>query len=749
MSQQPTVLPTSAMGMLTPADVWRILRKRLWLIVACFVVLGLGGAGGLVAWYYWAPLYTAEGIVEVELGQAQMPMLTGVYNPEVPANLLGPYIEAQVLAIRNYRVLDAALKVLEGKQNAYTGPGAVQDLAKDLVVQYIPNTQNIYVSLRGWNREEVTQIVNQVLTQYTTQLRDDRTQADADRQRELRQERDDLRNQLDGLGRRLSSLREESSIIVTDERGSEQLARLTALTHQLTDAQVELAQAKAAWDQFEKLRLAAEEGKDMTPVLMAFPEMMEALRRDPSITSMNEQASRLGQDLQSLKQRFGPKNEIVLRTEAMFQTAQNELQAKQSDVLGQLFQQVAATLKSKYERVRDAEAELLLRVAEARTAALGAAKLTAEYRAREEEYNRVQQLLNTVAEGLERMRIAAALMRPNIRVTRNPIVPLEPSEPRLFLYIPAVIVFSLIVGFALSLLVEVADTRLRTPNEVVRQIGVPLLGTIPDLTEDERLAMDANVALVSQAVPHSLLAEAFRQARTNLLFASDRPAKSLLISSPNPGDGKTTVAVNLAMTMARSGNRVLLIEVNFRRPSLAKILDVPGAVGLSNVIVGLVSFDEAVQATKVENLDVLVCGALPPSPAELLGSGAMRQLIREQSQRYDQVIIDGSPMLVVADNHLLAEAVDGVVMVLRAGDNTRGLALRAVRQVRSLRARLLGAVLNRVRATKGGYFREAYQAYYDYSGAACDVDPSVSASAKPRLASSSTAVAEPPDDGKT
>jgi hypothetical protein len=170
---------------------------------------------------------------------------------------------------------------------------------------------------KRYNREEVTRIVNQVLTQYNTQLRDERTQADADRQRELRQERDDLRNQLDGLGRRLISLRQESSIIATDERGSERLARLTALTHHLTDAQVELAQAKAAWDQFEKLREAAGEGKDMTPVLMAFPEMMESLRRDPSITSMNKQVSRLNLELAGMKLRSEEKNDDIRRLEAM------------------------------------------------------------------------------------------------------------------------------------------------------------------------------------------------------------------------------------------------------------------------------------------------------------------------------------------------------------------------------------------------------------------------------------------------
>ena len=302
----------------------------------------------------------------------------------------------------------------------------------------------------------------------------------------------------------------------------------------------------------------------------------------------------------------------------------------------------------------------------------------------------------------------------------------------------------LIVGLGLSLLVELMDTRLRTPLEIVRHVGVPFLGSIPDLTEDERLALDTNVALVSQAMPQSLLAEAFRQFRTNLLFSSDHPVRSLLITSPSPEDGKTMIAVNMAITMARSGARVLLIEANFRKPCVARILDLPETIGLSNVLVGLNTVAEAIQATRIENLDVLVAGPLPPSPAELLGSTAMRQQVRDMVQRYDNVIIDGAPMLVVTDNYILAEAVDGVVMVFRAGENTRGLAMRAARQVQSLRARLLGGVLNRVRATKGGYFRESFQAYYDYAGAAVLVEPT-KLQPKPAAASSAVALEDPPD----
>ena len=737
MSQQPTLAAPSSLSVLTPADVWRIIRKRLGLIIACFVVFGLGGTGFLVAWYYacfgvlglW-PSYTAVGVIEVEPGQGQGTGLVGIQQePGVPVPLFEAYVQAQVQTISNPRVLDAVIEQLKGKQQLFREPNASHKLGLELEVGHQLNTQTFSVSLAGRDPEQVQMIVAEILKQYTDQLKTDRSQADAERQRDLRLERDELRKQLDDLSRRLASYRGESNMIVADERASEQLARLTVLVRQLSDAQVILAETNAAWNQFQELKKLSDEGKDYTPVMLAFPEIMETLRRDETITNLSANLARFNQELQGMKQRFGPKYEGLRRLETAAQVSRNDYEAKQNEVLGQLFQQVAATLKSKNDRAKAAEAELQARVAEARAAAVDNAKITAEFRGREAEYQRVQSLYNTVMDGLERMRIIAALSRPNVRIARSPQIPIDPSEPRLPIYIPAAIIFSILLGLGLSLILELLDTRIRTPSDITRQIGVPLLANIPDLSEDERLSLDTNIALVSQAVPQSLMAESFRQLRTSLLFASDQPVRSLLVTSPNPGDGKSIVATNLAIAMARAGSRVLLIDANFRRPTLARVFDVPESVGLSNVLVGINTAAEAIQATSVENLDVLPAGVTPPSPAELLGSQSMRQLIVDQGKKYDRVIIDGAPMLVVADNYLLTEGVDGIVLVFAAGTNTRGMAQRATRQVLSLRGRVFGGVLNRVRATKGGYFRESYQAYYDYSGAASPADLPIAARA--------------------
>jgi len=716
-AQQPTQTQPTAVIALGPADVWRIVRKRIWLIIACFVLFGLGGTGGVIAWFYVKPLYTAQGLVQVEPGQRQTGVaLTAGYQEQIPTPLFDAYLESQVMAIKNNRVLRNALDALKGKQTMFGGANPSFVLRKKLVVSHIPNSQNIVVQLTGPDGEQLRDIVREVLTQYIEQLEAGQAQTDADRQQELRVERDDLRRQLDDLARGLARYRDESAITVADERGSEQMARLNELVRQLTVTQAALAETSAAWEQFQELRKQAEETGDLSPILMAFPDVTEGLRRDQTVIGLRRQLSMVEQNLQGVQQRFGEQHDQVRRLSVQLQAARNDLEAQQSEILNQLVQQQEAVLQNRYSQARVLEADLQTRVGEARAAAISVAKLTAEYRAREQKYQRVQEMLNTVEDGLERMRINSAISRANIQVVSWPDVPVEPSEPRPILYSFAAILFSLAMGMGLSLLIELMDTRLRTPAQVVRQVGVPVLASVPDLSEDDRLSLQTNLALVSQSVPESLIAEAFRQLRTSLLFASDRPIKSILISSVSPGDGKSTVAANLAITTARSGRRVLLIESNFRRPTLARAFDVPDGVGLSNVLVGLNTASEAIQATAIENLDLLVAGLPPPSPAELLGSPSMRRLVTEMADRYDQILIDGAPMLIVADNHLLVDNVDGVVLVYQADRNTRGMATRAARQVLSLRGQLFGAVLNHVRATKGGYFRESFDAYYDYAG---------------------------------
>jgi capsular exopolysaccharide synthesis family protein len=219
-------------------------------------------------------------------------------------------------------------------------------------------------------------------------------------------------------------------------------------------------------------------------------------------------------------------------------------------------------------------------------------------------------------------------------------------------------------------------------------------------------------ALITHRDPMAAASEAFRVLRTNLQFMGlDKPLKSVLITSATPGEGKSTVAANLAVAFAQNGANVCLIDADLRRPTIHKIFGIGSYPGLTTALLGDASHHEqAAVKTEVPGLKVIPSGPIPPNPAELLGSGKMERFLRELEERFDMVIIDTPPMLAVADAAVLAPKVGGVLMVTRAGEVARQQVVRAKQALDAVKANVLGAVLDGV-SPEG---RDGYYYYYYY-----------------------------------
>jgi polysaccharide biosynthesis transport protein len=219
---------------------------------------------------------------------------------------------------------------------------------------------------------------------------------------------------------------------------------------------------------------------------------------------------------------------------------------------------------------------------------------------------------------------------------------------------------------------------------------------------------------VAMAQPRSQVAEAFRSLRTNIQFASvDHPLHTLLVTSPTPAEGKSTVAVNLGVVLAQGGKRVALIDADLRRPRVHKLLGLSNKNGISDLFVhAQVTLDDALQSTVAPDLFALTSGDLPPNPAELLGSEKMVEIIRLVSSQVETVIIDSPPVIAVTDSSVLAPRVDGVLLVLKPGVTHLGAARQTVDQLQRLGANLLGVVLNEVDLRRSGYYYSHYKGYY-------------------------------------
>jgi capsular exopolysaccharide synthesis family protein len=285
----------------------------------------------------------------------------------------------------------------------------------------------------------------------------------------------------------------------------------------------------------------------------------------------------------------------------------------------------------------------------------------------------------------------------------QPLKPVSPQKLRITL-VAAMVGFLLVSGIVF--LIEYLDDTIKTPEDVNRALGLGTLGTIGRLAKREE-------ELIVAAQPFSPVAEAFRKLCTNVRFSSlDRPIRTLLVTSPSLAEGKSNTTANLAVAMAQAGLSVLAVDADLRRPRLHQLFDLDlheeGAVesslgGLTGSLLEGCT-DGRLQPTQVENLSVLPSGELPPNPAEIMGSQHMQKLLHELAQQVDVVLIDSPPVLPVADATALAQAVDGVLLVLEAGHTRREAARHAVESLRQVGATLVGVVLNAMPTHKGSYY---------------------------------------------
>ncbi|KGK89561.1 CpsD/CapB family tyrosine-protein kinase [Clostridium sp. HMP27] len=219
--------------------------------------------------------------------------------------------------------------------------------------------------------------------------------------------------------------------------------------------------------------------------------------------------------------------------------------------------------------------------------------------------------------------------------------------------------------------------------------------------------------LISIKNPMNPISEAYRTLRTNIKFSSfDKEIKSLVITSSGPNEGKSTTACNLAIVMAQTGSKTILIDCDQRKPSIHKVFGLSNECGLSNILADEVEFKDAVYKTQIENLEMLPSGTKPPNPSEILSSEKMKRFLQRLKEKYDSIIIDTPPIVAVTDAQLLSTYVDGCILVVASGQTDRGAAMKAKGLLDKVGAKILGVVLNKVDTSNKGYYGARYYNYY-------------------------------------
>lgn len=460
----------------------------------------------------------------------------------------------------------------------------------------------------------------------------------------------------------------------------------------------DLSALNAALAEATAARIGAEQKwrQAQTSAIMNLPEVLE----NGTIQRLSEERARVQAEYEQKLSIYKPDFPEMLQLKARV----DELSAQISSIANG----IRSSIRNQFQVAANQEAALRGRVNGLKGDVLNLRERTIQYNILQREVDTNRELYDGLLQRYKEVGITGGVTTNNVSIVDVAEAPDGPSKPRLIVNVLLAVFLGLTFGLGVALILEALDESLATPEDIETKLGVPVLGVIPLLPRGTTTAE----ALADIRSPFS---EAYYSLRTALQFSTPNGSPAtMLITSSRPGEGKSTTAYAVALNLARVGKRVLLADGDLRNPSMHRIVGVENVAGMSNLLSGAAELSEVARETRQKNLWFIPCGPLPPNPAELWGSDRMRRLLAEAGTEFDHIVIDGPPVLGLADSPMLGSMVAGVIFVLESKTTRRGQARGALKRLLIGDNHLLGAVLTKldVRSTQYGDYNYAYD--YDY-----------------------------------
>lgn len=458
-------------------------------------------------------------------------------------------------------------------------------------------------------------------------------------------------------------------------------------------------------------RIEAEVKYNKALELVKNPETADSIPEvamSPVIITMKDKEVQLIRERTVKSGKFGPKHPEMV---AINQELANLRTLKNQEVLS-----VVDSLKARYDIAMKQERALMqsLRISEGET--ISRDKIAIQFQMLQQESESNRQLYDLLLKRLKESSISEENRTVNIHIVDRAEVPTGPVWPKTTQGIVLALVLGLGLGIGSAFFAEYLDDTVKSPEDLEKRFSVPYLGSVPHFEIKSEKKGGSDLLVLDD--PQSQIAEAYRGLRTGILFSTpDRSPVTILMTSATASEGKTISSTNVALVMARAGERTLLVDLDMRRPRLHRSLKVSNEQGISNILVGDGDWRSFVREVAMPNLHFIASGPIAPNPAELISSVRMKKLIQEWAAAYDRVIIDTAPIAAVTDPVLLSRLVDGTVILIHAGVTSRHIIASAIRQVQDVQGRILGAVLNDVDTRTGGYYYHYYKHYYYGEGA--------------------------------
>src|SRR3984957_16501905 len=517
----------------------------------------------------------------------------------------------------------------------------------------------------------------------------------------LEQQLGDLKNRLEASQERMLTLQKDIGLVGLDQTQSILLSRLVDISHDVTTAESQrlIAQAK------------------LITLQSAPPDVLATLSGDPILLGLKQREASLQSENASLSTMYGEKNPRLQEIRSELAEIQRSMKVEQGIALTKAQEEVNAA-KANQDAVQG-------RLDQEKSSAYNGNGKAVEYPLARREYEANRTLYDGLQQRLQEAGILAGLHSTNIRRIDPADAPDFPSSPKKSVNLTLGLLCGLGIGLVLSFVVEMLDTNIKTIYDIEERLGLPMLGVVPQV-DTKLLSPETFVRDATSTLPGawSRLAEAYRSVRTTILLSrAGTPPQVILISSAKPSEGKTSISTLEAIVFALNGSRVLLIDSDLRRPSVHLRFKISNKIGLTSVLTGKSTLQEAVTSIPaVPSLHLLPAGPIAPMPAELLGSLQMQRLVEGLRANYDFILIDTPPVLTVTDAAVLVSISDGVVLVLRYGQASRNVVARASEILLRSGAHLLGVVLNAVDLQSSDYAEYYGRAYNDYYTSRVDVE---------------------------
>ena len=585
---------------------------------------------------------------------------------------------------------------------------AANRVRANVTVVPIKDTRLVEVSFEDTSAERAQTLANAIADAYIEKTVEDRMASTVGALDWLGNQLDSLRKELEESELSLHNFKEDHNVLSVSMEDRQNLvaSEIQAFNDALTTARMKRIELAARVERIREANL--EDPLAVSGSLFAGQEGIESLR-----TQLRAKLA----ELDSIKTSLGPNHPRMKALNEEIATLQTHLQKEVDAVVSaaeaelKQVERIENGLRGSLDRAHSAGLELNLREIEYQRLA----------RKRENNAKLYELVLGRTTEtDLTRM-MQTTHVRMVDRATR-PKSPVRPNYTNNLLGgFAGGLLFGLVVAFGLAQL----DRRVRTVSQL-EGLGMTVLGILPAIGPNKSRRSKAadrqgqgsdGADLIVHTHPMSAAAECARTIRTNLAFmVASRPVQAFVVTSASPREGKTTIATNVAISIAQSGRRVLLVDTDLRRPRLHRAFGIGSARGITSILVGADKLEDVVESSPVPGLDLLPCGPVPPNPAELLHSVGFQQFLKDVVTKYDQVIFDSPPLGAVTDAAVLAPQLGGVLLVVRAGTTTRDALRSALRQLADVGAHVIGAVANGIDLAETAYGTDGYYQYYRRDG---------------------------------